>query len=84
MGTWRKSTYSGANGGDCVEVADIPVRDTRWRKSTHSGANGGECIEVGDSPRTILVRDTKQEGRANRTTLAVTPAAWRKFTASLR
>jgi Domain of unknown function (DUF397) len=28
---WRKSSYSGANGGQCVEVAsaeDIAVRDT--------------------------------------------------------
>jgi hypothetical protein len=31
MGNWRKSTYSGANGGDCIEVASanaIMVRDT--------------------------------------------------------
>jgi hypothetical protein len=31
--TWRKSTYSGGQGGDCVEVADglpvIPVRDSK-------------------------------------------------------
>jgi hypothetical protein len=28
---WRKSSYSGANGGDCVEVASadgVAVRDT--------------------------------------------------------
>ena len=34
MGNWRKSTYSGANGGDCVEVAStevIMVRDTNDR-----------------------------------------------------
>jgi hypothetical protein len=31
-----------------------------------------------------MVRDTKQEGRTDRTTLTVTPAAWQKFTASLR
>jgi hypothetical protein len=32
---WRKSSYSGANGGDCVEVAsagDIAVRDTTDRE----------------------------------------------------
>lgn len=33
MGEWRKSTYSSANGGSCVEVADAPgavaVRDTK-------------------------------------------------------
>ena len=32
---WRKSTFSGANGGGCVEVADhdgmIVVRDTKDR-----------------------------------------------------
>jgi hypothetical protein len=31
--TWRKSSYSGTNGGDCVEVADlvpsIAVRDSK-------------------------------------------------------
>jgi hypothetical protein len=32
--TWRKSTHSGANGGDCVEVAStgkflITVRDSK-------------------------------------------------------
>ncbi|MER7672827.1 DUF397 domain-containing protein [Kitasatospora sp. NPDC096128] len=31
---WRKSSYSGANGGQCVEVADgfadaMPVRDSK-------------------------------------------------------
>lgn len=38
MGTWRKSSYSNANGGSCVEVADVPgtigVRDT---KQAHLG-----------------------------------------------
>ena len=32
---WRKSSYSGANGGECVEVARMPaavtVRDTQDR-----------------------------------------------------
>ncbi|WP_328360713.1 DUF397 domain-containing protein [Streptomyces sp. NBC_00457] len=31
--TWRKSSYSGSSGGDCVEVADltprIAVRDSK-------------------------------------------------------
>ncbi|MDG5804418.1 DUF397 domain-containing protein [Streptomyces ossamyceticus] len=31
---WRKSSYSGSTGGDCVEVADgfpgaVPVRDSK-------------------------------------------------------
>ncbi|WP_425589225.1 DUF397 domain-containing protein [Streptomyces siamensis] len=34
MATWRKSSYSGASGGDCLEVADghstlVPVRDSK-------------------------------------------------------
>jgi len=36
MGAWRKSSYSGGNGGDCVEAADdsgvILVRDTADRQ----------------------------------------------------
>lgn len=34
MDGWRKSTYSGSNGGDCVEVASaevVAVRDTKDR-----------------------------------------------------
>jgi hypothetical protein len=32
--TWRKSSYSGSNGGDCVEIADnlpgvVAVRDSK-------------------------------------------------------
>jgi hypothetical protein len=31
--TWRKSTYSSGEGGECIEVADglpvIPVRDSK-------------------------------------------------------
>ncbi|MFE3074076.1 DUF397 domain-containing protein [Streptomyces sp. NPDC059247] len=31
---WRKSSYSGTNGGECVEIADgftevVPVRDSK-------------------------------------------------------
>jgi hypothetical protein len=36
MGDWRKSTYSGSNGGNCVETASgndaILVRDTANRE----------------------------------------------------
>ena len=28
---WRKSSYSGSNGGDCVEVADNLPEDSRRR-----------------------------------------------------
>jgi hypothetical protein len=36
--TWRKSTFSGGNGGNCVEVGHSPsrvlVRDTKDRAGT--------------------------------------------------
>lgn len=36
---WRKSSYSGGGGGNCVEVADTPsgslVRDTQNRQAGH-------------------------------------------------
>jgi hypothetical protein len=37
---WRKSSYSGANGGDCVEVASaegVGVRDTTDREGVTLG-----------------------------------------------
>jgi len=44
---WRKSSYSGANGGACVEVAAL--NGVTWHKSSYSSANGGACVEVGAS-----------------------------------
>lgn len=40
---WRKSTRSGDNGGNCVELAV-------WRKSSRSGDNGGDCVELAVLP----------------------------------
>ncbi|MDA0566037.1 DUF397 domain-containing protein [Streptomonospora sp. S1-112] len=43
---WRKSSYSNASGGECVEVADAPgavlVRDTRYRRLGHIAFPGAE------------------------------------------
>jgi Domain of unknown function (DUF397) len=65
--TWRKSSFSGPNGGDCIEVA--------WRKSSFSGPNGGECVQVawcdssggqcagcGGGELAMRVRDSKNVG----------------------
>ncbi|MGW6027683.1 DUF397 domain-containing protein [Streptomyces sp. NPDC055214] len=41
---WRKSSYSGTSGGECVECS--PLNGAAWRKSTYSGSNGGDCIEL--------------------------------------
>ncbi|MFD9630671.1 DUF397 domain-containing protein [Streptomyces violascens] len=40
---WRKSSYSGDTGGNCIECA--PLGGATWRKSSYSSDTGGECIE---------------------------------------
>ncbi|MGW4344424.1 DUF397 domain-containing protein [Streptomyces sp. NPDC004690] len=40
---WRKSSYSGNTGGDCIECA--PLDGAAWRKSSYSGDTGGQCVE---------------------------------------
>jgi hypothetical protein len=72
---WRKSSYSGNNGGDCVEAAT-------WRKASYSGNNGGDCVEAGVAARGhVLVRDTtNRDGAA----LDIPAEAWDRFTASLK
>ena len=57
MDTWRKSTYSGANGGNCVETASgdgvIMVRDTTDRE-------GGTLRVTADAWR-AFARDIKRD-----------------------
>ena len=73
--TWRKSTYSGSNNGNCVEVG-------AWRKSTYSGSNGGDCVEVGSETEcAVAVRDTKNPSGA---VLTFAPDAWRRFAATVK
>lgn len=74
---WRKSTHSGGQGGECVEVGSIP-----WRKSTHSGASGGECVEAGAAAGAVLMRDTKDKGEGP--VLRVSAETWRAFTTAVR
>ena len=74
--SWRKSSYSGSNGGACVEVAEV------WRKSSYSGGNGGDCVEVARTrPAAIAVRDSKDPDGPK---LIFTPEAWATFTTTLR
>ncbi|MFB9465126.1 DUF397 domain-containing protein [Streptomyces cinereospinus] len=42
VASWRKSSYSGDQGGECVECAPVGLT---WRKSTYSGDQGGQCVE---------------------------------------
>jgi Domain of unknown function (DUF397) len=77
---WRKSSYSTANGGACVEVAALNA--VTWRKSSYSSANGGNCVEVAaDGPGVVAVRDSKDpDGPA----LVFAPADWSAFITSLK
>ncbi|MFE9041226.1 DUF397 domain-containing protein [Streptomyces sp. NPDC007818] len=71
---WRKSSYSGDNGGQCIECAPLGV--ATWRKSSHSGDTGGHCIEFADLAAHIAVRDSKNpEGPA----FLASPAAFTAF-----
>ncbi|MFD4140391.1 DUF397 domain-containing protein [Streptomyces sp. NPDC058572] len=74
---WRKSSYSGDTGGDCVECA--PLGTAAWRKSSYSGDTGGQCIEVAPLTLHIAVRDSKNpDGPA----FLTTPAAFAAFVAA--
>jgi hypothetical protein len=72
--SWRKSSYSGTTGGDCIECA--PLGPAAWRKSSYSGGTGGECVEVAAQPCRIAVRDSKNPGGP---AFAVAPAAFTAF-----
>ncbi|MEU9232246.1 DUF397 domain-containing protein [Streptomyces subrutilus] len=69
---WFKSSYSGSEGGACLEVA------VAWRKSSYSGGDGDACVEVATGTGTVHVRDSKV---ADGPTLALAPAAWADLTA---
>ncbi|MYZ06525.1 DUF397 domain-containing protein [Streptomyces sp. SID2999] len=71
--TWFKSSYSGTQGGDCVEVS------LDWFSSSYSGTEGGDCVEIASCPHTIHVRDSKA---ATGPTLHLSPTTWANFLAA--
>ncbi|MFE9482816.1 DUF397 domain-containing protein [Streptomyces spororaveus] len=75
---WRKSSYSGSSGGDCVECA--PLGTAAWRKASYSSTNGGDCVEVAAQPCQIAVRDSKNPGGP---AFTVGPEAFATFVRSL-
>ncbi|GGP92798.1 hypothetical protein GCM10010215_18230 [Streptomyces virginiae] len=73
---WRKSSYSGNTGGECVECA--PLGGAAWRKASYSA--NGECVEVAAQPCRVAVRDSKDpDGPA----FTVGAAAFAAFVRSL-
>lgn len=71
---WFKSSYSGSDGGACLEVAYT------WRKSSYSGDEGGACIEIAAHPAAVHVRDSKNPGGP---ALTVAPTTWTAFAAHI-
>ncbi|WP_405882705.1 DUF397 domain-containing protein [Streptomyces sp. NBC_01136] len=67
---WFKSSYSGDEGGDCLEVAYA------WRKSSYSGSEGGNCVEVAAHTSAIHIRDSKAPDGP---VLTLSPATWSMF-----
>ncbi|SHK78962.1 DUF397 domain-containing protein [Actinacidiphila paucisporea] len=73
--TWFKSSYSGSQDNDCIEVA------LSWHKSSHSSGSSGDCIEVATCPDTVHVRDSKDKEGPQ---LAFSPTEWSTFIAYAR
>ncbi|MEV8533556.1 DUF397 domain-containing protein [Streptomyces sp. NPDC051211] len=67
---WFKSSYSSADGDNCVEVA------LSWHKSSYSSGDGDDCVEVATCADTVHVRDSKVTAGPE---LALGPAAWTRF-----
>ncbi|MEI5137196.1 DUF397 domain-containing protein [Streptomyces libani] len=80
--TWRKSTYSNPDGGQCIEVSDDLLTAATWRKSSYSNPDGGACIEVADNfPALVPVRDSKNpQGPA----LTFEASAWASFVTAVK
>ncbi|APU40096.1 MULTISPECIES: DUF397 domain-containing protein [unclassified Streptomyces] len=71
---WRKSSYSGDTGGQCVECA--PLGSLTWQKASYSGDTGGDCVEVAAQLCLVAVRDSKN---AEGPVFTVRPAAFAAF-----
>ncbi|MFC8590342.1 DUF397 domain-containing protein [Streptomyces atroolivaceus] len=77
---WRKSSYSGTNGGDCVECT--VTGGATWQKSSYSGSTGGDCVEVADGcSASVPVRDSKNPAGP---VLVLGADAWQAFVDGLR
>ncbi|TDC94953.1 DUF397 domain-containing protein [Actinomadura sp. 7K507] len=73
---WRKSSSSGGEGQECVEVA------TFWRKSSHSSGSEGQCVEVAPLTRHgVAMRDSKDPDGP---VLALAPYAWASLLTGIR
>ncbi|ATL71557.1 DUF397 domain-containing protein [Nocardia terpenica] len=68
---WRKASFS-RDGSNCVEVG--------WQKSSFS-RHGSNCVEINrPATDTVLIRDTKDEGKPGpRPVISVPAGNWEQF-----
>ncbi|MGW0836990.1 DUF397 domain-containing protein [Streptomyces prunicolor] len=80
--TWRKSSYSNTDGGNCIEVSDDLLSGADWHKSSYSNTDGGDCVEfAANLPAVVPVRDTKNPTHG---TLVFGVDAWSEFVRSAK
>ena len=62
--TWRKSSHSSSNGGNCVEVGlwGAAAAAARPGRSTDDGDDSGELAAVGAAPWRTSTRSTSNGG----------------------
>jgi hypothetical protein len=56
--------------------------DLAWRKSSFSSNGGADCVEAASRNGTVMVRDTKDNGRGQVHTF--TAEQWRVFLAGIK
>ncbi|GAA2813917.1 DUF397 domain-containing protein [Saccharopolyspora taberi] len=78
---FTKSSYSGTNGGNCVELG-IAWTDVEFTKSSYSTNDGGNCVELGNAASVIGIRDSKLGEHSP--VLEFTPNAFRAFLTHLK
>ncbi|MBW5425586.1 DUF397 domain-containing protein [Streptomyces sp. BG9H] len=92
---WFKSSYSGGEGGECLEAAYTWRKSSYssggggeclevaypWQKSSRSSGEGGDCVEVRPSPHAIHIRDSKHKPEDGGPLLTIAPTPWAHFLA---
>ncbi|MEW1678784.1 DUF397 domain-containing protein [Streptomyces noursei] len=73
---WIKSSYSDANGGDCLEFCP----DFAWIKSSYSDGDGGQCVEFSpahvQTHGVVPLRDSKLP---HGPTITMSVSGWSSF-----
>lgn len=73
VGVWRKSSHSGANEGNCVEVTIIDKNDPNFVETAELAVGAAHKAEY---DRLYVVRDSKDPDGPK---LYFTPAEWEAF-----